>query len=47
MIMLNLPPQLEKAAISMAQLQNMQTEEYRLLTACKKTFQSMKYLIMY
>lgn len=28
MIMLNLPPQLEKAVISMAQLQNMQTEEY-------------------
>lgn len=34
--MLNLPPQLEKAVISMAKLQNMQTEEYRLLTACKK-----------
>lgn len=28
MIMLNLPPQLEEAVISMAQLQNMRTEEY-------------------
>lgn len=27
MIMLNLPPQLEEAVISMAQLQNMRTEE--------------------
>lgn len=28
MIMLNLPPQLEEAVISMAQMKNMQTEEY-------------------